>query len=887
MTVPFGVIGTKPAEMFPREWALLCRKYGARPQCQCRFDGNCPKVCAPIGPDGSYKLDCDRIVPGGDYSADNCVFRCPNGGPYANRNRQDKPDPEWSKDFFFDSGVDATKLRPSQLIGPWGSVMSNAGIFRSPPPVLFTRLLLCAAFTGAGKVASGLAICAAINSVRLTVSPHARRIRRVLWLTQQHALSSQLAHELVTDYAPATADKNPRGIGLLTRTPRVKLVKSSDWSASSAENYDIWCAVPQALWLRKNEQRPDDEIQGILRQFDMIIGDECDWATWQLDRLIQLTPHAYHLGLTATPLDGDGEIPPDRFVLLSVSAHQEVQAWDESLKHLPADAAGKLDIGRHDPRDHDRLCGGELLRNCGVPDDDKSLPGEIATIMTAIMHMRDLEAAMRKEFDGNWFSPHMMIRTDGKQRSAMICRIINYILSQENYKSAYPRSDGWAATYIHSDMEDAEVPIEERRLFPTEASATIVHPWLTAKEHHGARCKEKDKRILVVCDMGIRGLNNWACTHAVNLCSNGNVREAAQFELGRPSRWPTDRASWLAEDDPGRKFAAMHVFVPHGRPTTGLQGAFEWVLEMKKRLEDGLTGIGELGRVDLGLLEERTVREMLTRGDKAQLEAAVGQILMDDVTGEVRDRPSEDEVETIIDELPPEVTTGRRNSARRHIEKILDDPGYRARELGEDENEPIEVVAAERGPAPETMSTDDLIAFVERDWAMPTLGKGWMIRGLTAGDPGAIELVRMSVTTYHRHVFVDPPSTLRLNSNAKPDPVTKKRAPDPFAVLPPIQRQLWEDLSPFMRGDDNRDKYRNCAKAVALAVARIFGVKEPRAARNDGPLDRPAYHSRILQPDVKKRIYRVAKGLLVRWGELPQHAKIFGRDRDETAEDLT
>jgi hypothetical protein len=285
---PFGAIGTRPAEMSIDDWARLCRAYGPRPQCQCLIDGNCLKPCAPIGSSGTYKLDCDRIIPGGAYKADNCVFRCAHGGANANRNRQNRPDPEWRQTFFFDDAVDIGKLRPSQRYGSWQSVVENAGVFLDPPPVLFTRLLLYAAFTGAGKVAAGLGLLAAINHVRLSKSPYARRIRRVLWLTNQRALAFQLAHELVVDYAPPSG-KNPGGCGLLRRPPRVEVVVAENWERSLS-NHEICCAVPQALWDRKDAKRSDDDIRSILSQFDAIIADECDFATAALDRLIQLSP---------------------------------------------------------------------------------------------------------------------------------------------------------------------------------------------------------------------------------------------------------------------------------------------------------------------------------------------------------------------------------------------------------------------------------------------------------------------------------------------------------------------------------------------------------------------------------------------------------------------
>jgi hypothetical protein len=76
---------------------------------------------------------------------------------------------------------------------------------------------------------------------------------------------------------------------------------------------------------------------------------------------------------------------------------------------------------------------------------------------------------------------------------------------------------------------------------------------------------------------------------------------------------------------------------------------------------------------------------------------------------------------------------------------------------------------------------------------------------------------------------------------------------------------------------DEREKFAECVKAINIALARIFGVPD---AKNGGKLDKPAYHSRILQPDIRRRIMRTAKGILMAKHKLPALEHVFDLDWD-------
>jgi Type III restriction enzyme, res subunit len=231
-------------------------------------------------------------------------------------------------------------------------------------------------FSGAGKTIASLAYLFAINHYLNRKMPHATRVRRVLWLTNERKLRSQLLKEL---------KEEPVEFGLALHRPRIQAcTKARD---IERPDYDVTVCCAQTLWgdpksarvQSEEDIRKERKVFEILSPFDAVVFDECDFASWQIRRIISLAPHAIKLGLSSTPMESDGTINTAQFVLAGSPSYRDVFESDKCLRPmLPVSDAGAqnylVEVG-HDY--HDAAIAGVVVDVKDKHNDSHSADGGI------------------------------------------------------------------------------------------------------------------------------------------------------------------------------------------------------------------------------------------------------------------------------------------------------------------------------------------------------------------------------------------------------------------------------------------------------------------------------------------------------------------------------
>lgn len=435
-------------------------------------------------------------------------------------------------------------------------------------------------------------------------------------------------------------------------------------------------ACPQFFWKVDNRNRSDADVAQILSNYDTIIWDECDFAEEQLTRLCRLAPHALKFGMTATPINGSGQFLR-RFVVGPVIDYETVREEDKCLKlFIRNEDTISPNIILSSTGSHREARGLEENDRSGCSNDNESLRGNIAIIRKAILDADQIETAMKKVSKKDYYSPHIIIRAGSvAQAEDLFLQVLNMIgtMPLDN--------DGWGVCLMHGRLKDypsgntkrIKVPENERRLGNTEK-----HPWFLAKHNQGKATK-KSKRILIVVDMGIRGLNNWPCLSAVDLTNTTSLVELIQFLMsGRIGRWPAIKHKWLTESK-YENFVMARIYLQKDadqEKVDAIHDALDFQLDMVKLIGDSNI------RTWQSLIHEDQISECpieivspdnpFSSDDKLHIDVLLNSYCENNQCDVGNIKP--DEMFDILDNLPPVMSGKRLERAKVYIEEIAYDP---------------------------------------------------------------------------------------------------------------------------------------------------------------------------------------------------------------------
>lgn len=746
-------------------------------------------------------------------------------------------DPKWELNGYFDLEFNFDALRQTQKFN-LDAVSECSELFMGTNRTkLLSNVSLFALWCGAGKTVLTLATLFLICKEVSRLQPASPRPRRVLWFVHQSELGRQLKADIFKDIAE---------YHLVATLPEVRICDQTGDIDTDPRHHDITISCPHALWGTKVQRRADTDIERILSFYDVIIWDECDFARDQIARLVRLSPHALKFGLTAAPIDADGNFISECFVLAGSASHATVFANDRCVAPMmPWQAALRREYIK--PIKHHGYgkfaAGIEQLAESGAHGEKHSLPGSMATIRTAIHDSLNHERQLRQSWPEHWFSPHIFVPCNTIDEAIELCNQTARDLALEGL----PAEEGWYPTVLVSAETKRDFklfekgrPKAELRLFHKDFD--LVHPFMRALSNKG-QCGPGSSRIMFVVDIAIRGLNHWALKYVVDIKRSRSWSEQVQT-IGRTSRLP-GHLSALIGDEAFDVFCHPRFYFPDfgNGQRSAAQYAWDFILQMDARLENSKL----ISWRDL--LEGREIKR-----DDSPIDAAVHFTLMDQLDidnslGKLIERGEQitpEHVEQIVQALPDPQSKSRMESAREHIRRVLTDREYRDQVVAP-EFEIIKPISREAPKSPQDYVDEELSAFIA---VHPYIDNAYIGK---LSDPGIRDLVAVMKREYDRKHYRQVIKVRQLQqADGKP------------GVLSDIRNSL---IGEFMsRGFEYGRIIAPVSVAINSAAAKLCGVRGLGVTENDGILDRPQYHYQFSIPSVRAKLKSLAMAELIMRG---------------------
>jgi hypothetical protein len=823
----------------------------ARDKRQCVYYGACPHAV-----DGSAccdeALDFDHEQPvelGGDNTFGNIRLLCSS----VNRGRKVEPTKKWVETNHWDNPVSPGKLRQIQALAGWDAIGDLKYLIEQPSHL--RRLLLGSTTFLPG--ATGIGKCVLCQSVFFKINELIGRgfprVKNVLWLTNDTTLRDTGRSEIATDACD---------IGFVNARPSVHSAKEFGDISVGPNGSDVKVSAIQALWKVETEEGPrrsDTEIRVALSGYDTIVFDECDWANDQVRRIAQLGSHALQISLTASPKITD-ETFLARFVLIgpgAIADYARARGLDQCLKFL-----GEVTIAAPHEKYTERERGA-LQRRPGRMEPDHVLFR--SAISQAVRHADQEETRMRLASPEEYFSPHIMVR---------MSRVIDVRTMRddlcEQLKTMYDRGEiknrGWDVSIIFQGHE-RYVSREERDLAARDKNKELIHPFMLAcNGRNKGRAVSGSKRILIMCNIGVRGINNWTISHIVDCTDTMAQAELIQFNWGRPLRWRL-REHWIKEEEALAEFATVYNFIP--------QSAFEnekreALLAAKEFVQNMLPLIGGAGFLTWEELlrgrrvNDEDVRIDITNRPLTDIEKFQIQKSVSDAIAAMGGAPQPGLAQLAIDHSPYNRSPERlRDKMVAYGQELMDKPEFRKNELAaaaliaEFKLRPANVM--EKLEPQERYDVADLKRWVLNDPDYEDI-KTEYLDELDKGNRIAIHGVSQRLRDTQIANYRPPAHIRRLQGS-------KEMYGDDWGVLPEIAAELYGKL----RASNQHCSIGEVNKAINGAANFIFQI----SADTGGPMDHPAYHIAILGR-YREKIQRLARSKLIERGQLGEPIKRFG-----------
>jgi hypothetical protein len=407
-------------------------------------------------------------------------------------------------------------------------------------------------------------------------------------------------------------------------------------------------------------------------------------------------------------------------------------------------------------------------------------------------------------------------------------------------------------------MRRLKLPADEADLSAQKAGKWR-HPFMRAKSLGGI-ADRTCKRILLMCNIGVRGINNWPILAAVDCTEKPTIVELIQFDVGRPIRLTERFAHFLADKDL-REFVTLRIYIPAVANADAKEKRFAAARSFILNMQDQIAGRGFQTWADI--VAGHSIDDMPTPDNSISAQPFTAQDRFGIINGMGEalalgaDLHDETEIARIVGSLRPEATGARREQAQKYACRLRDVRVFRDDELL--------AVGIEREAAanPESVltqlkpqdayPTEMLLRFVKTDGRFAS-DRQIYLDALDRGDTIASKSVALILHDVQRAYYREPPRTWRLQGDG--------------GVLRTIAGELSYQLiasgslPPQERGEVN--------KAVNIVTSRFFGVAD---AKEGGPMDYPPYHVAILGR-CKRRLLALAHAHLTRNGKLPFHARV-------------
>jgi hypothetical protein len=484
-------------------WMQLAK----HPHCS-NYGLECSNICQPIDNDGYYDVHVHHIISrarGGASTLENLQVTC------ACRNFQigPRPDPNFSKSYYFDQLINTEKLRLHQLERAYNIPQrTHRDLFlKNYSLVLDNKMLLFAWLMGAGKTIGVCAFLFAINQLRAPFQ--ARRIRRVLWMVHRISLVELVKTELGGNRDSGRLSELVE-YGIIDNAPDVYAPPDTN-ALFSRPHADIVCIPPQRLYEAEGRLLSDEQRRDFLSGFDAIVVDEGHFGIDRYLNIIKNAPQALKICITASPMDGDtGELLSDvqkgkykkNFVLVSTYGYEDGRDAGIYKQLLDFDEGRRANRYFSVEGGESEIAEGENFKSVTNPTHNQDVH---RTKALAAIAARTAEQLDRLNGGPNL----VMMRLDGIEKARLHAQAMN--------EDAELAKHGALAVYAGST-----------------GKARLGHPknpWMMVAQDgkfHGVR-------FLVCVDLGQIGLNNRFCSIIVWRDSSGSLIEIIQ-RIGRALR---------------------------------------------------------------------------------------------------------------------------------------------------------------------------------------------------------------------------------------------------------------------------------------------------------------------------------------------------------------
>lgn len=842
----------KPDYLTDAEWQFILERdrHQCACACACRDNGR-PDFC-------DQNLDVDHNHPrylGGDDSVANLRLLC----AHVNRGRAIEPDPKWIESNHWDLNLDVRALREIQRIAGHDAIDELADRIAAfertlridGSPNNFRKLLLGGRITllpGATGIGKTLLVQSVLHTFNRVIGVGRPRTRSVLWFAADTTMRDMTAKEL---------EEEAYALKLINKPLKVNVANSFSDLDRGPMGADVTVMCPQSLWKKEASNRSDNEKRMGLVRFDTIIWDEGDWATDQVRHIADLGRHAVQWALTASPPLSNGQAKDlqtfiRRFVLIgreAIADYRRASELDGCLKLI----APVVCAAEHQGHEY-ILSGKDGEASTQMPPDH---PLYLSAILQAVREADGDETNMRAIAGEDYFSPHIQVAlpsiADIKTMKPHLQQRLDAL-----YAHGHLHNHGWSVSAIFGghDRWDQTLP-EERDLSAKTRTGAWRHPFLIAKNNHG-RAIEDSKRILLMCEIGERALNNWPISKFVDCTTSTSFVTLIQRDFGRPMRWPADRSHWL-DDDKLKLFAASTIFVPSSLFTAEKRAAVDSAKVFIEDMLPRISGAGFLTWSDLmdGLAPEDIVNPInpteapLTPPQKYQVQNIVGGAV--ERLGAEIDRS---QIEPLIACNFPAFGPRQVQKAVDYGVKLVTSKDFRDGETTTSQMieslrlAPVSVM--HKLKPQETYEISALVRFVKSD---PVYARIWQdyVHRLQEGDVVSVHAVSERLRSIQQEMYRAPSRTRRL--------ITGSKEKDDSGVLNEIARELASNL--YQAGQAPTDKSL-VPRAINRAAATLFGLPD---AKEGGDMDHPAYHIAILGR-YRRDLQAMARGLLISEGAL-------------------
>jgi hypothetical protein len=763
----------------------------------------------------SHLLNHDHIQPrelGGDDGFTNIRLLCES----PNKGRPLEPCEYWAKANFWDQQIRETGLREIQRMAGYDVVANEAAIrtaLQDYRNQLLQTVTLLPGATGIGKAVLTQGVFFAINKVVGLGRP---RVRHVLWLTVDTTLRDSTEGDLRDDLAEHD---------ICDDRPQVRRLEAYDDFLKGDLNFDICVACPHSLWKVRNGddvRHSDDEIRDAVRHFDTIVFDEVDWATEQVQSISEHASHALKFSLTASPPISDPKFV-QRCVLLSndaIADYGRAVDFDGCLKLIH-----QTNVLRANHEGFDYLSAG-VLGTAEKTKADPDFPVYLASILEAVKRLDGLETSMRIAIPDNYYSPHLIVRFPRIADIDAAYKTLPGCLGELGLENP-----GWNVTAIFDGhMRKLKLSRDEANLSARNGKKWI-HPFMRSKNNKG-RADKTCKRILLMCNIGLRGINNWPILDVLDLTGNTSMAEILQF-LGRGIRLPNHLQSLHGSlEKELKQYITLRYCIPATANIEDKQAAIEegrnFILNMRQQIADRQfrtwVEIAE-GKVaaDAPPSHVSPSNPPLTPTDRLRLMHRLGLAQGQPIEGGLIDFVCGGGVSN--GHQPPSPAKVERE--RNYVQQLISNPTFLRRELfGDDHETHVENVMKKLKPQ-EEYTKEELLAFIKEN---PTFKPKLAIyqERIESGDRIVIDLISHTLREEQKRLYREPGRTYTLQGEGG---VLRKIGVE-FGYM--LLGQGAIDAEAHQRGE--------VFKAINTAASQLFGITD---ARNNGSMDQHAYHVAI------------------------------------------